>query len=44
MGEYTLPAAPGEGGGKVCFVRGLVVAEPDLGEDDQKTMGEQVMS
>ena len=36
MGEYAFPATPGERGGKVCFVWGLVVAEADLGCDRQK--------
>lgn len=31
MGKDAFPATPGERCGKVCFVWGLVVAEPDLG-------------
>lgn len=31
MGKDAFPAAPGEGGREVCLVRGLIVAEPDLG-------------
>lgn len=31
MSKDTLPATPGERGGKACFIRGFVVAEPDLG-------------
>ena len=30
MSKDTLPATPGERGGKACFIRGFVVAEPDL--------------
>jgi len=31
MSKDTFPATPGEGGGEVCFVWGLVVTKPDLG-------------
>ena len=31
VGKDTFPTAPGEGGGEVRFVWGLIVAEPDLG-------------
>jgi len=31
MGENSFSATPGERGGQVRFVRGLVVTEPDLG-------------
>ena len=33
MGKNAFPATPGERGGEVRFVRRLVVAKPDLGDD-----------
>lgn len=41
MSENTFPATARERGGKVCLIRGLIVAEPDLAE--KVVMHQQMM-
>lgn len=44
MGEYSFPAAPGEGGGEVRFVWSLIVTKADLGWEVRIMQGQTTSS